>query len=594
MFTYRWLLVGLLLGGTAACGDSEDGGTTPEQEMEPDAGEPSAGEPEPGPGEPEGEPSPNPEMEPDEEAEIAQCEAACEQIAMCPQIEQFCPSSVLDIFEPGCKNVCPNANARPAIISSAQLDCATVVPIALESAGVDALCNFEPPAFEGYNFESRFTPGANSVSYSGQVARQVLIEDLKSYLGSLSGQIDGGTFMPTDDGQVVAALDFYFRFDSDSNGEEELFLTTDPPTLQSNYNSISTGKDLVGKLAGNDTATDHKDWSTAFGGWSDTTIAQYGGSITSPEGLVRAFFETVEENAINRADGVVRNDAAGNQLPVYVTESGLDLNQLIQKFLTGAIALSQGTDDYLDDDVEGKGLLASNAQDEDKPYSSLEHAWDEGFGYFGAARDYDQYTDEEVSDGALKDTNGDGSIDLNTEFNFGVSVNAAKRDKGSSAEATTDYTTSIFTAFREGRAIIAGAGDTLTEDELTMLRAQRDIIVVDWERALAATAVHYINDTLRDMNAFGSDAYDFSHHAKVWSELKGFALTFQFNPRSPLSDEDFVLLHSLIGDAPVLASAEVTEQDDYRANLLSARDLLRDSYGFDSANMGDANGENGW
>ena len=36
---------------------------------------------------------------------------------------------------------------------------------------------------------------------------------------------------------------------------------------------------------------------------------------------------------------------------VTVTETGLDLRQLIQKFLLMAVPFSQGTDDYLDDDV---------------------------------------------------------------------------------------------------------------------------------------------------------------------------------------------------------------------------------------------------
>ena len=64
----------------------------------------------------------------------------------------------------------------------------------------------------------------------------------------------------------------------------------------------------------------------------------------------------------------------------------------------GAVGFSQGADDYLDDDTEGKGLLADHtAADEGKPYTALEHAWDEGFGYFGGARNYLLYTDEEIA-----------------------------------------------------------------------------------------------------------------------------------------------------------------------------------------------------
>ncbi|MBH24190.1 MAG: DUF4856 domain-containing protein [Myxococcales bacterium] len=451
-----------------------------------------------------------------------------------------------------------------------------------------------------YNFESRFEAGANSVSYDGQTARHVLLVDLKSYVGGLGDSIDRGDFMPAD-GDVVAALDFYFRFDSDAYGEEAHLVSTEPGALQETYNDVSTGKDLVGKLAGNDTSTDHVDWSTEFSGWSDESIAAYGGSIDSPEGLALAFFETLEENAIGRSDGVVRSGPDGEQLPVYVTDAGQDLNQLIQKFLTVAIAFHQGTDDYLDDDVDGKGLKADHAAAvEGKPYTALEHAWDEGFGYFGAARDYAAYTDDEIAAAGGRDeyasgyhdTNGDGAIDLLSEYNFGHAVNAAKRDRGSNA--ATDMTAQAFEAFRAGRALLAATDGPLDAAQVTELEGYRDQAVLAWEEAIAATVVHYINDTLQEMEKFGTDDYSFAEHAKVWSEMKGFALGFQFNPRSPVSDEDFTALHALLRDAPVLSDADSAEIDAYRSDLVAARDILRDAYGFDSSNMGDDKGEGGW
>jgi hypothetical protein len=452
-----------------------------------------------------------------------------------------------------------------------------------------------------YNFESRFEDGTSSVAYSGQTFRHVLISDLNSYINGLSDAIDGAQFEPSSDGEVVAAFDFYFRFDSDANGDEPILLQTDPDTLQTTYNDISSGKDIVGKLAGNDSATDHKDWSSDFVGWSDTSIADYGGSIDTPEGLVLAFFETIEENALGRVEGDVRTDPDGDQLPVYVTEDGRDLKQLTQKFIVMAVAFSQGADDYLDDDTDGKGLLSSNTQDGDSPYTTLEHQWDEGFGYFGAARDYLAYTDEEIAgkggrDGwssGYYDTDDDGAIDLLSEYNFGHSTNAAKRDRGASDDAATDFTNDAMTGFLTGRAIIAAADGELDDEQMSALQQQRDAAVLAWESAVAATVVHYINDTLQVMNTFDSGDYDMLNHAKVWSEAKGFALGLQFNPRSPLGD-DFAEFHQLLGDAPVLPDADPDDIDQYRADLLDARDILGEAYMFDEANLGDDNGENGW
>jgi len=287
--------------------------------------------------------------------------------------------------------------------------------------------------------------------------------------------------------------------------------------------------------------------------------------------------------------------ADGETLPVYVTPTGLDLKQLTQKFLLMSIAFSQGADDYLDSSTDGKGLRASNAQDGDSAYSPLEHAWDEGFGYFGAARDYAAYTDQQIADGDLVDTDGDGAIDFKTEYNFGASVNAAKRDLGSADGAKTDFTEEAFQAFVTGRAIISAAGDELTDEQMASLEEQRDIAVSAWEKAIAATAVHYINDTLQEMNKFGTEDYDFATHAKVWSELKGFSLGFQFNPTSPMNEGSrFTDFHTLIKDAPVLPDAEEADIASYREDLIEARALLGDAYGFDAANLGDENGENGW
>jgi hypothetical protein len=76
--------------------------------------------------------------------------------------------------------------------------------------------------------------------------------------------------------------------------------------------------------------------------------------------------------------------------------------------------------------------------------------------------------------------------------------------------------------------------------------------------------------------------------------MKGFALMFQFNPRSPLGRDQFVQMHTLFGDSPVLPAEGTPAADDYRAALREARSMLGTAYGFDTANLGDDAGENGW
>ena len=437
-----------------------------------------------------------------------------------------------------------------------------------------------------YAFPSSFGEGS-SVGYDGQTFRHLLIDDLKTHLGGVTARIDGGSFYPLE-GELAEELLFYFAFDSDAFGDIEHLKPTAAPAAQTTYNDVSSGKDLVGKIAGNDSVTDHADWSVAFAGWPQD-------GVTTPESLVRLWIAEIDAAAVARSNGDIPLGPTGEPVPtVFLSADGRDRQQLLEKFLRGAVAFSQGTDDYLDDDTAGKGLLsAHDAAEEGKPWTTLEHQWDEGFGYFGAAIDAPLWSDAEIAESPTADRDGDGTVDLLTEVMWGHAGNAAKRDLG--AVSPTDFTAEAWAGFWGGRALLhETAGRALTAAELSALQAFRDEAEQAWEKAIAATVVSYLNAVLRDIGAFGSDDYDFAAHAKHWSEAKGFALSFQFNPRSPLSDDGFAALHAALGTAPVLPTASAGEIAAHADALRDAKALLAATYGFDPANMGDDNGEGGW
>lgn len=503
--------------------------------------------------------------------------------------------------EPPSSSIDAGSNPDDARVDGAMMADDSSVPV--DGGGLDGGGPVVPAT---YAFESRFMPGTSSVSYSGQSARHVLIADLNAFIAGLNGGISSATYPPGGGGVttelVLADLNYYFENTAAERASDAIRLSTTPAAAQSTYGDLSGTAFLLEKLAGNDTSTDHRPWATEFVGFEDASSFR-GESldVTTPTGTVRALFSTIAANAVDAYNGVDRT-AAGHTgaLPVHVTSDGLDLQQLTQKFLLGAVAFSQGADDYLDDDVADKGLLSSNTQSGSSPYSALEHAWDEGFGYFGAARDYGMY-DLAVIAGSMpyRDSDTNGQIDLLSEFNFGASTNAAKRDRGSAASARTDFAGQAERAFRTGRALIVAAGDEVSDDELTAIRRERDLAIEAWEGALAATVIHYMNEVLQDMGRFGSGEYVFLDHAKHWSELKGFALGLQFNPRSPLlveegGEERFVTLHELLGDRPVLSNADAAAVTAYRADLIAARALVGAAYGFDSANLGDDEGNGGW
>jgi Domain of unknown function (DUF4856) len=455
-------------------------------------------------------------------------------------------------------------------------------PTGSEPIGSETGTSTEVPGV--YDFDSRFTDGS-SVDYSGQVFRQLLVHDLSEYVEGLTERIDQGYF-PVD-GEVTAALGFYLDFDSATSGGLGHGYTSDPAPAQLTYDQVATGKDLAGKIAGNDPEGQHVDWSVGFRGWTPGA---------TPEGLVRDWFAELDAAAVDRSNGVIPVGPDGAPVgSVAVSADGLHRGELVQKFLYGALCFSQAADDYLDDDIDGMGLLADHSApaEDGAAYTALEHAWDEGFGYFGAGRDAlgwdlsllggDAYSDSFVADGA---------IDLQSEVSWGVARYAARRDEAS--VVPTDFRGDILRGFIEGRAVLAASDGALDTDELADLQAARDRAVAGWEAVLAASAVHYVNETLVDLGRFGTPEYDFVDHAAHWSELKGLALALQFNPRSAVNDADFDTLHTLIGLAPVLPDADPAEVAAHRVALLEARALLGDRFGFAIENLGDDDGANGW
>lgn len=467
-----------------------------------------------------------------------------------------------------------------------------VVGAFLMSAGCgDNLAGPEDPGDElarpdTYVFASRFVDGESAVAYSGQVFRQTLVAGLKAEIGAWTDRIDNSTVIQTKQ-EWLDELDFYFRFDSATSLDQPIELALDLPLRQAIWSDISSGANLIAKIAGEDDVTDYRDWDGdgepvgaggSMVGWVD-------GAPGSPVELIDFCFDTLATAAVDRA-AAIPLDPFGDQIEhVYITPSGQDMRQIVQKFLLGALTFAQGTDDYLDSGTSGKGLDSPNARSDDDPFTTLGHAWDEGFGYFGARRDYNQYSDVLNASPGYADTNGDGMIDLTSELNSGMALNAAKRDGNSQASAQTDFSGAIFEALINGRHIIwVNAGAELSDADARALEAQRDVVVESWEKVFAATSIHYINETLAEMAETGTDDYSFTDHAKVWGELKGFSLAFQFNPRSLLSDADFAAFHALLGDAPVV-TADQTALDDYAADLLAARDILETSFGFAGANV---------
>jgi hypothetical protein len=270
--------------------------------------------------------------------------------------------------------------------------------------------------------------------------------------------------------------------------------------------------------------------------------------------------------ATSEADAMVRSwfsdiDSLSEAGAGYTTADNIDLKQMVGKVLMGGVFLNQALDNYLvavssDDNstvTEGKG-------------TDMEHHFDEAFGYFGAMRNYNNYTDAENKSPGEFDANSDGTIDAGSEKNFYFAMTAVKRDLGSAALGSdaTDYSRSLFNAWLNGRFSITNQDYTSRDEAIAT-------ISLDWQKITAATAVHYINDFTADVNN-SADQEDINKH---YAEMKAYFMMLSFVTGSEIAgDYDAVMTH--FGDSP----DEFMNNTALLANLETARDLIQVAYSF--------------
>lgn len=226
--------------------------------------------------------------------------------------------------------------------------------------------------------------------------------------------------------------------------------------------------------------------------------------------------------------GVIRNNA-GNK-SYFVNENGVEYAQFIAKGMMGALLYYQATAHYLGDDK----INVDNTEVTPGKGTSMEHHWDESFGYWGVPKDFPQNTD-------------------------GVSFWGAYT-KGRSGHLGISQP--MMNAYIKGRAAIS-AGDISTRDE-----ARKEIKTL-WEKVAASSAIHYMNGSHKDFEDTGARLHQLS-------EGVGFIFSLQFNDqRSANQDEIFDLIEKLGG------STDIEDLNLYEAtpeSIMEVRDWLADRF----------------
>ena len=389
-----------------------------------------------------------------------------------------------------------------------------------------------------YSFESRFNSGESSVSYSGQVVRNLLINDIKTQMGADAGSGNPATLV-----SMMA---------NDNANQAILSSAGDMSTVQTKYHDISSSH-LNDRL---------------------TAVDSY---------IIPGY----NANATALVNGWVQESVANGKTRLTGDNAGIRLDQITQKTLWGAVSYWQATSKYMSKIPTDDNSMA----DGDDNYTAMEHHWDESFGYFGAALDYNTgYTDDsDRKSGPYNDSNSDGSIDFKSEYNAGWAVTAAKRDVCDACDVNHDFTKTIFDAYLEGRTLITNQAD------LTEILVQRDIVMNTWEKVVAAVSIHYVNDVAADIASLieagdttiapGSDATaDYENH---WGEMRGYANGLLYNDFKVITDANLDRILAVMGTAPVYPSnGNFDAMLAYHNQLIGeVRAIFKASYGFSDANL---------
>lgn len=313
--------------------------------------------------------------------------------------------------------------------------------------------------------------GVTTVSYSGQSTRIAMGQEFVSAL--------------KDETKTESQLDAMFDHQEGSNDFEDA----------GNLGLNASSKNIRSKTAASaDLFSSNTTDATAIKNQFDSWIAEQ----------VSDVFPNWSADASAGSSGKIQEAGGGSTR--YVNGKGIEINQAINKGLIGGLMADQMLNNYLGSAVLDAG---TNTADNDsgiladgKNYTTMEHKWDEGFGYLYGA------------DNQENPTLGADSF-LNKYL--------------ARVEGDTDFqgiAATIYDAFKLGRAAIVNK-DYLTRD------AQVDIIRENVSKIIAIRAVYYLQQGKANLGTdWGSAFHDLS-------EGFGFIYSLQFTRKPGTSSAYF-------------------------------------------------------
>jgi len=321
-----------------------------------------------------------------------------------------------------------------------------------------------------YAFERN---GTTTVSYSGQTDRILMAEELISGLKVTSN--------------TEAQLDAMFDH---QEGDNDF----------SNANLNASTKSVRSKTAAS------SDYFSA----NTTNQAEIRGDFDAfIANQVNDVFPNWNTNASSGVAGQIQE--AGGGSTHYVNGKGLEYNQAMAKGLIGALMADQMLNNYLSTSVLDAGTNVednnNNVLASGKNYTTMEHKWDEAYGYLfgtennGAAPDFADAADSFLNKYMFR-------VEGDTDF-AGISMD-------------------IYNAFKLGRAAIVAKNYTVRD-------AQANIIREKVSEIIGIRAVYYLQQGKAGLDATSTDMASVFHDL---SEGYGFIYSLQFT-RKPGTNEPY-------------------------------------------------------
>ena len=329
-----------------------------------------------------------------------------------------------------------------------------------------------------YSFERN---GASTVSYSGQTTRIEMAEEFISALKNTSKTEEDLDGMFTNTGNKFS--------DADLNASSKSVRSKTAASFDF-FSSNSTDAGLI--------KADFDSWIAAqvdevYPNWDVNATAGNAGKIQFGGGSTR-----------------------------YINGKGLEYNQAINKGLIGALMVDQILNNYLStsvlDDASNRADNDADVVATDKNYTTMEHKWDEAFGYL--------YGTDNATDPQL------GADDFLNKY-------LARVEDDADFEGIAQ---DIYDAFKFGRAAIVAKNYTVRDEQANILREKISMII-------GVRAVYYLQQGKNNLSTDKATAF----HAL--SEGFGFIYSLMFT-RKPNSNDPYFTKAEVDGFISTLESGD--------------------------------------